>query len=54
MSTDVIEDNETWYHCEITVMAGGGIVQNRWPTHMYTGCPPVIRMIFSILSGLDG
>lgn len=24
MSTDVIEDNETWYHCEITLGRGAG------------------------------
>lgn len=29
MSTDVIEDNETWYHCEITVgrVAGGNCAE---------------------------
>lgn len=53
MSTDVIEDKETWHHCEIIVRDEGGIMQNSWPTEMYAGCPPVMRMIFSILFGLD-
>lgn len=53
MSTDVIEDNETWYHCEITAGRRDGVVQHRWPTQMYAGCPPVFRKVFNILSGLE-
>lgn len=55
MSTDVIEGNETWYHCEIKVSGDReeSCRMNGWPTEMYAGCPPLIRMILTMLSGLN-